>query len=464
MMTNKPTRFLAHPATRLHDELHRGADVWTIFNPAQFPGAVNLGQGFMNWKPPMYVLEQMQQALIERTDLHHYSPARGRPRLLEQLRDTYSSSFRKPMPDSTAVSQGVVEYGDNGLPIQRPDHGVPLDTSSEMVVTAGANEAMYSVTTAFLNEGDEVVLFEPFFDQYVCETTFNGGTPVYIPMVPPPPGQRVVSGNDWTFDWAKLEEKLASPKAKALFLNTPHNPIGKVCTFDELQRIAQLCIKHDILVISDEVYDCLTYDGHEHIRIASFSGMWERTITIGSAGKSFSCTGWRIGWAIGAPHLITPTLAAHVRITFCVNSLAAEGAAMAFEGAQTNDFFNKQRAEYSVRRKELTDVLDELGMSYTMPYGSYFVLVDVSNLKIPTDFDLPEQVARKPRDYHVCWFIAKTCNVVTIPLTAFCSPEGIEMGQRFIRFAFCKDGQMGEAALRLRKVCHYLHKRMDPKE
>ena len=225
-----------------------------------------------------------------------------------------------------------------------------------------------------------------------------------------------------------------------------------MCTLEELRRLAQLCIKYDILVISDEVYDCLTYDGHEHIRIASISGMWERTVTIGSAGKSFSCTGWRVGWAMGPAHLITPTLAAHVRITFCVNSLATEGTAMAFEAASTNGFFEQQRNEYQARRKELTDVLDHLGLTYTMPHGSYFVLVDASNIRIPDDFDLPEQVRRKPRDYHVCWFVGKVCDVVAIPVTAFCSEEGIAMGERFIRFAFCKDGQMTEAGRRLQTV------------
>ena len=188
----------------MYEELHRGTDVWTIFNPANFPGAVNLGQGFMNWKPPSQVLEQMQKEMVTRTELHHYSPARGRPRLLQALSDTYSRSFHKP-PTGDSVTQGLVEYDAQGLPVQRPVSDVSLDASSEIVVTAGANEAMFSVTTAFLEEGDEVILFEPFFDQYVCETSFNGGVPVYVQMVPPPPGKRVVSGNDWKFDWAKLE-------------------------------------------------------------------------------------------------------------------------------------------------------------------------------------------------------------------------------------------------------------------
>lgn len=460
--TSKPTRFLTQPSKRLYDELHRGTDVWTFFNPSVFPEAVNLGQGFMNWRPPTFVLEQLQKEMMERTDIHHYSPARGRPRLLKAISDTFSQSFHKPNAVGEAkMKEGIVDLDAQGLPKQRPVSDARLDPTSEIVVTAGANEAMYCATTAFLEEGDEVVLMEPFFDQYVCETTFNGGTPIYVPILPPQSGRHAhdtqekplaVSANEWTFDWVALEEKLASPKAKMLFLNTPHNPIGKVCTLEELQRLAQLCIKHDILVIADEVYDCLTYEGHKHIRIASISGMWERTITVGSAGKSFACTGWRVGWAVGPAHLMTPLLAAHVRLTFCVNSLASEGTAIALEGARTNGFFERQCLEYEGRRQELTNMLEDVGLPYTIPYGSYFVLVDATNIQIPDDFAMPEQVRAKPRDYQVCWFIGKVCDVVAIPATAFYSSDGSAVGERFIRFAFCKDGQIREAAQRLQRV------------
>ncbi|WFD33843.1 hypothetical protein MCUN1_000666 [Malassezia cuniculi] len=445
----RPTRFLAQSAARLRDELSRGSDVWSMFSPLVFPHAVNLGQGFMNWKPPAFVLETTAREFVERTDLHHYSAAKGRPRLRNAIAKHYSAGFRKP---AALAADGVVKLDANGLPSLRPQSGLELDTETDMVVTAGANEAMYSAMTAFLDEGDEVVLFEPFFDQYVCEVTFNGGVPQYVPMIPPPPTGKNASANEWKFDWEKLEERLARPRAKALFLNTPHNPIGKVCSLEELQRLAALCIKYDILVIADEVYDCLTYDNHEHLRIAAIDGMWERTITVGSAGKSFACTGWRVGWAIGPPHLITPTFTAHVRITFTVNSTAAEGTAIGLELAPEHKFFEQQIAEYDARRHEMLDALDRLGLPYYVPYGSYFVLVDASSIRIPDDFEVPPHVAAKPRDYHVCWFIAKTCDVVVLPATAFYSESGAEIGQRFIRFAFCKDGQVPEAFKRLEKV------------
>lgn len=447
----KPTRFLDLPASRVKPELGRGTDVWSFFNPLVFPQAVNLGQGFMNWKPPAFVLDEVVKELHERTDLHHYSHPKGRPRLRAAVQAAYSASFHKP-PAEADLSKGEIAVDDRGFPLQRPSLGVPLDVEREIAVTAGANEAMYSIMCAFLEEGDEVVLFEPFFDQYVCEVSYNGGVPVYVPMLPPQSKERVVSANEWTFDWELLEQKLASPKAKALFLNTPHNPIGKVCTLEELQRLAQLCIKYDILVVADEVYDCLTYDGHEHIRIASLEGMWERTLTVGSAGKSFSCTGWRVGWMIGPPHLIAPAFAAHVRITFSVNSGSQEGAAIGLEQAEANDFFPTQVREYESRRAELLETLDALNFTYTLPHGSYFVLVDASSIQIPADFEFPDEVLKKPRDYHMCWFIAKICDVVSIPVTAFYSDEGAHVGERYIRFAFCKDNQIVEAGHRLQQV------------
>lgn len=457
---NKPTRFLNSPAPRVQPELARGVDVWTFFNPMVFPTAVNLGQGFMNWKPPAFILDELTKEMHERVELHHYSHARGRPRLRAAVRDVYSQSFHKPSED-TDLSAGVVRLDDAGMPAQRPDLGVPLNPETEIVITAGANEAMYSSLAGFLDKGDEVILFEPFFDQYVCEASFNGGVPVYVPMIPPNSKEQRPSANEWQFDWDLLEQKLASPRAKALFLNTPYNPIGKVCSLAELQRLAQLCIKYDILVIADEVYDCLTFDGQEHIRIASIEGMWERTLTVGSAGKTFSCTGWRVGWIVGAPHLVAPAMAAHVRITFSVNSASQEGAAIGLEQADAHDFFEQQREHYVARRQELFEALDSLNLPYSVPHGSYFVLVDASRIQIPADFPFPDEVRKKPRDYQMCWFLAKVCDVVAIPVTAFYSDGHAHVGENYIRFAFCKDNQIAEAGRRLQKVRAWTHSTPD---
>ena len=159
------------------------------------------------------------------------------------------------------------------------------------------------------------------------EVKYNNGVPIYVPLIPPPtakPGQKGTGADEWKIDFDLLRSKLESGKVKAIMLNTPHNPVGKVFSLSELQELASLCIKYDLLVISDEVYDCLTFDDKPHIRIASLEGMWDRTVTVGSAGKSFACTGWRVGWLIGPEHLIRPSLVAHTRIVFAINSTASE--------------------------------------------------------------------------------------------------------------------------------------------
>ena len=427
------TRFRGDAARshRVREELSRGADVWTLFNPVEFPTAINLGQGFMNWQPPSYILEQLNADFAARVDLHHYSHPKGRPRLRAAISDYYSASFE--LPGARA-----------------------LDTETEIQITSGANGGMYSAMGAFVDDGDRVVCLEPFFDQYDAEIRFHGGEPVYVPLIPPRSGGSSSSGggnteaSEWQVDWAGLDAALAG--AKAVILNTPHNPVGKVFTRAELARFAALVAKHDVLVISDEVYDCLTFDGVPHTRLAALPGMWERTLTVGSAGKSFACTGWRVGWLVGPEHLIAPTRAVHTRITFAVNSGAQEGAAIGLEHAHAHAFFDTQLAQYDARRAALRAALDQLGLPYTIPQGSYFILADISHVRIPADFDIPHRIKVKAPDYHVAWFIAKTCDVVAIPATAFYSDHNAHIGARFVRFSFCKDAQIPQAAERLQKV------------
>ncbi|SPO41949.1 related to BNA3 - Arylformamidase [Pseudozyma flocculosa] len=445
------TRFRTERSERIRFELEKGADVWSMFNPVVFPTAINLGQGFMNWAPPSFILEPTNAESAKRVDLHHYSHPKGRPRLRNAIADFYSPEFRAP----AAGNEDRWSPSADGLPRLRQGEARRLDVETEIQVTSGANGGIYSAMGAFLNHGDEVLIMEPFFDQYEAEVRFHNATPVYIPMLPPKDGavSGVAEADEWKFDFDLIERKLQSGKVKALLLNTPHNPIGKVASEAELGRLAALCIKHDLLVVSDEVYDCLTFDSKSHLRIAAFEGMWERTITVGSAGKSFACTGWRVGWLIGPDHLIGPARAVHTRITFAVNSTAQEGAAIGLELAPSHRFFETQRADYEVRRAALRRALDPLGLPYTNPHGSYFILVDGEG---EGEEAVPESVLKKPRDYLKAWFIAKTCDVVAIPATAFYSDEHARFGDRFVRFSFCKDGQIEEAAQRLLKLKQYI--------
>lgn len=421
-------------AQRITAEYTRGADVWSTFSPMVFPDCVNLGQGFMNWFPPAFVRDAMRDFAEQRVDVHHYSHPKGRFRLRKAIAEQLSSQFRKPVE---AIEDVFDASAPGALPKQRPDRDAQLDVETEVQITAGANGAIYCATTAFIEPGDEVIFLSPHFDQYECEVTFMNGKPIYVPLLTPQKtaGSRA---SDWKVDWEALEAAMKRPLCKAIIFNTPHNPVGKVFDEEELARLAAFCVRYDLLVISDEVYDVLTFDSKPHLRIASYQGMWNRTITIGSAGKSFAATGWRIGWALGPPHLIKPILVVSTRINFCTNSIAAEASAVALEEASQRGFFAEQVREYEARRKQLCGALDQLGLPYTLPEGAYFIMVDASSIQVPDDYPFPETLQSH---YHMAYFVAKEAKVVSIPAAAFTSTEHIPRFEKWLRFSFCKDGE-----------------------
>ncbi|CAE6498691.1 unnamed protein product [Rhizoctonia solani] len=424
----------AKPNLPVADRMHTGRamaqDVWSIYNAANLPAdCINLGQGYMNFSPPQWIKDAADTALAT-TIANHYSHPKGRVRLREAIRDHYSPEFT--------------------------NLGRSLDIESEILVTSGANEGQYSMFTAFLNPGDEVIMFEPFFDQYLPSVTFNAGVPVYVPLHPPKGDSDKPTSGEWTIDFDELRRSI-TPKTKMIIVNTPHNPVGKVFTRSELEKIAALAEEFNLIVMSDEVYDCLVFDDKEHVRIATLPGMWDRTVTVGSAGKSFAATGWRIGWLIGPPALIGPTLAATTRIVFCTNSPLQEAAAAGLEQANKRNFFETQRKEYKSRRDVLLSAFDRLGLRYTVPEGSYFVLVDISKLKIPDEYNYPASLDGRGKDFKASWFIAQELGVSTIPVSEFYCEEHREIGEAYIRFAFCKDEEtLKLAGERLAGLTKYL--------
>ncbi|CAO1626614.1 unnamed protein product [Parajaminaea phylloscopi] len=449
-------------ADRITAEYNKGADVWSTFNSVLFPDCVNLGQGFMNWSPPAFIRDAMRDFAEQRVDVHHYSHPKGRPRLRQAVANSMSASFRKPAQggeDQWAPSSS--SSSSSSLPKQRPDTRTQLDAETEVQITAGANAAIYCAMTAFLEPGDEVIFLSPHFDQYECEVTFMGGKPVYVPLLPPPASAGTHKSSDWKVDWDALEAAMARPSCKAILFNTPHNPLGKVFDADELARLASMCIRHDLLVVADEVYDILTFDDKPHLRIASFEGMWNRTVTVGSAGKSFAATGWRIGWAVGPAHLVKPILVASTRITFSTNSIAAEASAVGLEEAPKRDFYAQQIREYQQRRSELCRAFDQLGLPYTLPEGAYFVIVDFASLEIPQGYPFPADL--QPH-YRMSYFVAKEAKVLTIPVTAFVSDEHVPRFETWLRFSFAKDlgggeeggGELQEGGRRLQSLAKYI--------
>merc|ERR1711939_349208 len=405
------------------DEISRGLDVWTVFSPASGfvpKDSLNLGQGFMSWAPPAFVQDAIHKS-INGVMEHHYSHPRGRIGLRNALSKYLSSGFNLP-------------------------EGRELDPESEVLVTAGGNGGMYAFATAFLQPGDEVIIFEPFFDQYPAQITFNGGVPRYVALKPPAKASTsTVSAAEWTIDMDELEATI-TPRTKSIWVNTAHNPTGKVFSEDELLAIGRLARKHNLLILSDEVYDCLAFAPARHTRIAALEDFWERTVTVGSVGKSFACTGWRVGWSVGPKDLIRGVLAAHTRLVFSCNSPAQEAAGDSIVQALDNGFFDKQRDEYIERRQVLMEGLDKLGLPYTVPDGAYYILVNIERLQIPDDFETLDIIKHKPNDWRAAWFIAKTAGVVTIPPTDFYSAGHTDIGEKFIRIAFCKDPDTLRAA------------------
>ncbi|KAF2762293.1 PLP-dependent transferase [Pseudovirgaria hyperparasitica] len=402
-------------------------DVWTIVNeaaaaaPEHLQPVVNMGQGFFGYNPPDFVLDAAKSAL-DRVECNQYSPTKGRPRLKKALADAYS-----------------------------PFYGRKLDPEKEITITTGANEGMLSAFMAFIEKDDEVIVFEPFFDQYVSNIEMPGGKVVYVPMHPPLQGaMKTTSAAEWSIDMKELESAI-TPKTRMIVLNTPHNPIGKVFSKAELQAIGDLCVKHQIIILSDEVYDTLYYV--PFTRIATLSPeIAKLTMTVGSGGKNFYATGWRVGWLIGPEHLIKYVSAAHTRICYSSVSPLQEATAIGFEEAEKHDFWNKSKKEMQGKMKKFNTIWDELGLPYSDPEGGYFVLVNMAKVQLPEDYVFPDIVADRPRDFKLCWYLIKELGVAAIPPTEFFTPENAHIVEDWLRFAVCKNDDILESAQdRLRK-------------
>ncbi|PIL26398.1 hypothetical protein GSI_12155 [Ganoderma sinense ZZ0214-1] len=424
--SKKPTFAIA---SRLKDGRALALDVWSVFNAANLPqDCINLGQGYMNFPPPVWARDAAEEALRS-VEGNHYAPAKGRLRLRKAIKQFYGTQF-----------------------------GKELDPETEIVVTSGANEGQYAAFTAFIEPGDEVIIFEPFFDQYLPSIAFHGGKCVYVPLHPssePAPNVKI-GKQSWTIDFDELR-RAVTPKTKMIVLNTPHNPVGKVFTRAELEGIAKIAEEHNLIVMSDEVYESLVFDGLEHVRIATLPGMWERTITVGSAGKLFAATGWRVGWLVGPPSLIGPTTAATTRIVFCSNTPMQEAAAAGLEQARERGFFEQQLAEYEERRGVLIDAFEKLELEYAWPEGSYFILLDISKVRWPKNYTFPATIEGRGRDFKASWFIANEIGVSSIPVSEFYCEEHVAIGENYARFAFCKDlDTLRRAGERLQRLREYL--------
>lgn len=291
-----------------------------------------------------------------------------------------------------------------------------IDPDAHVTVTSGCSEGMVCAFLGLLNPGDEVILFEPCFDMYLTSAALAGATPRFVMLRPP-------SGGDTAFRFDEAELRAAfTPRTRALMLNTPHNPTGKVFTREELDCIARLCRHHGVAVITDEVYEHLTYDpALPHVSIATLPGMWERTITLSSLGKTFSLTGWKIGWAVAPSDLSACVRAAHQYVTFCAATPLQHGAAAAI--MHPGDYTAGLRTLFAGNRDRLSAALRRAGLTVYPSHGTYFLMADHAALGLGDD-----------RAF--CRRLTEEVKVAAIPPGVFYGTPGA--GRTLARFAFCK--------------------------
>ena len=267
----------------------------------------------------------------------------------------------------------------------------------------------------------------------------------YVPLTPPLNGSKhTTSASEWTLDITLLE-KAITPKTRMIVLNTPHNPIGKVFSTEELRSIGDLAVKHNILILSDEVYDRLYYVPFSRIGALS-PEIAAQTLTVGSGGKNFYATGWRVGWLIGPADLIHYVSAAHTQICYSSVSPLQEACAVGFERADAEDFWTQSRDDMLSKMKRFCAVFDELDIPYSKPDGGYFVLANFSKVNLPDDYEFPQIVKERPRDFKLAWYLIMELGVAAIPPTEFYTEERKGVVEDWLRFAVCKDDEVLEGA------------------
>jgi aspartate/methionine/tyrosine aminotransferase len=367
----------------------------TMSKRSQEHQAINLSQGFPDFRGPDFLLKLAQEEMADsKIDKNQYAPSRGVPLLRQVLAKRYLA-----------------------------DYGLNYCANSEVVVTNGATEAIFSTMLALLEPGDEVILFEPYYDSYLAAIQLAGGVPILARLEAP----------QFLWDVQKLNQ-LISPKTKAMIVNSPHNPTGRVMSLSERDDLAQFALSHDLYIVSDEVYERLIFDDKIHHPIAAYPGLKERTVTISSAGKTFGMTGWKIGWTMASAQVSHAIHMVHQFNSFSVVTPLQWALARALDNPQ--DYFSSFRAHYQQLRDHFVQSMSQLGFAIHNPEGSYFSLA-----KIPVKFST---------DTEYCSYLIEKVGVSAIPCSAFYQNSG--QVNQWVRFCFAKEkATLDQALLRLAK-------------
>jgi aspartate/methionine/tyrosine aminotransferase len=389
-----------------------GTSIFTQMTQAAIRfNAVNLAQGFPNFDGPS-VIKEAAAAAIHSNKWNQYAPSVGIASLRQRAADRLHSLSQQTSGPNQDVVLSTIHY----------------DFEDEVTVFSGATEALFCSFLAFLKPGDECITFAPFFDCYPAGTFASGAKLVEVPLTP----------GTWEIPWSLLES-LVTSKTKMLLLNTPHNPTGKVFSVNELHQLSLLAEKHDLIVVTDEVYDELYYGPSRPVRFASLPNMHARTVTLTSMAKTYSLTGWKVGFAFAPSRLTKELRAVHQFTVFCSATPLQAGFLAAFD--LQSDYYETFRSDYKERRDLLCEGLQELGFEFRTPDGAYFVCADFSKISQKTDTAF-------------AFWLAEHIGVAVIPVSSFYldSSSSIEH-QKFVRFAFCKDlSTIQEGLTRLRKI------------
>src|SRR3984885_13545046 len=349
--------------------------------------AVNLSQGFPDFPAPAEIKRAAQDAIA--ADINQYAVTWG----TKKFRDAIAANFER----TQAVS---------------------VDPEREITVCCGSTEAIMSSMLAIINPGDEVVVFEPFYENYGPDAILSGATPRFVKLHAP----------DWTFDPVELAAAFG-PKTKAIILNTPNNPTGKVFERAELETIRDLCVRWNTFAITDEIYEHMLYDGAQHIPICTLDGMRERTITINALSKTYSVTGWRVGWAVAPPDVSVAIRKCHDFFTVGARGPLQEAGAIALKFPQ--EYYDKLASDYAQRRERLLGILTTAGFKCFKPRGAYYIMTDIS------DFGFPDDVA-------FAKYLVSEIGVAAVPGSSFYKNPAT--GRTQVRFTFCKTEKTFQAA------------------
>lgn len=350
--------------------------------------AINLSQGFPDFAPPPEIIEAAHRALDE--GFNQYAVTWGVPALRQAIHDNMQKWY-----------------------------GLDYDPLRHITVTCGVTEAIIAAFMGIANAGDEVVIIEPYHENYVAAAIFAGAKPVFVPLVPP----------HYELDLDRLR-KAFSNKTRAILLNTPHNPTGRVFTRAEMQGVAALCMEFNAVCVTDEIYDHIVYDGREHIPMATLDGMYERTITVNGLGKTFALTGWRLGYACAPEPYSQALRTVHDFTTICAAAPLQHAAVAAFQ--LPDSYYERLKRDYTVRRAKMMGILENAHLPATPPEGAYYVLADFSEWDNQTD------------DFEFAGYLTTQVGVAVVPGSSFYKSQGL--GAHQVRFAFAKRLETLDAA------------------